>query len=329
MTEVLDIARRYLKKVKSSGNENAMAICPFHRKLDGSEEHGPSFAINVNSGLWFCHSCHASGNFYTFLRNIGLTHANIIAGYQRILDEVAKYIPDPGNPLNPVAPTSEPLPEGILGLFNYYPQLMADEGFSPEVCQAFSVGFDELHQRVTFPLRDLEGRLVGISGRNLTGATPRYKVYDKEYKDFGLAERKTEKRAIIWHARECKEALDKTPFNDRFIVVVEGFKAAMRVAQAGVSTVVALLGSALSKEQRWWLVKHEVPIYLMLDNNEAGLNGTLKAAEALLGRAGGVRFVEYAAPQPSDLTPEEVADAVTTAVTFGVWYQKQVATSTQ
>ena len=46
------LAKQYLSGVKPSGNENLMAICPFHRKADGSFERHGSFAMNTTTGLW-------------------------------------------------------------------------------------------------------------------------------------------------------------------------------------------------------------------------------------------------------------------------------------
>ena len=50
------IANQFLQKVRKSGPENIMALCPFHVKSDGSEEKHPSFAMSLTNGLWFCHS---------------------------------------------------------------------------------------------------------------------------------------------------------------------------------------------------------------------------------------------------------------------------------
>jgi DNA primase len=327
MTEVLSAVSPYLKKIKPSGNENIMAICPFHRKADGSEERGASFAMNKNSGLWFCHSCKACGNLYTFLRGIGFSHARLTSEYQYVLDEAAKHhepAPDPLRPISPVADNVEPLREGFLGLFNYYPQLMADEGFPPDLCQRFGIGYDELHNRVTFPLRDLAGRLVGISGRSTVNAKPRYKVYSTEYLDFGLDARDTQKRALIWNGHEALVELAQMPVHLRRIIVVEGFKAAMRVAQADVGPVIATLGSYLSKEQQWFLEGTGATVYLMPDHDEPGMSGCIQAANQLDGHVAGLRIVEYENLQPSDLSPEEVATAVASAKPFNLWLCQQL-----
>ena len=200
---------------------------------------------------------------------------------------------------------------------------MRDWGFPPDLCQMFGVGFDERHMRVTFPLRDLSGRLVGISGRSVNGEGKRYKVYDKEYLDFGLPERKTEKRALVWNAHEAVVALALEPDPlARRLVLVEGFKAAMRVAQSGISAVVALLGSYMTTEQ-WYFIEHTgTSVCLMFDNNPAGRSGTFESAKRLLTSTRELRFVEYNAEQPSDLTPEEVLAAVAAAPLFSSWYQR-------
>jgi DNA primase len=331
MTAILDLARQHLKKVKPSGNENIMAVCPFHRKPDGSEETGPSFAMNVYSGLWFCHSCHAKGNLYAFLRALGMGHANVMTTYKYVLDEAGHHAAPAPDPLNPIEPTTaEPLHEGFLGLFFNYVPVAEEWGFSTELCKEFGVGFDDVHQRITFPLRDLQGRLIGISGRAIGDQKPRYKVYDQEYIDFGMPPRSTEKRALVWHGYETKERLGRATLSnrkDRKVVVVEGFKAAMRVAQAGISTVVALLGSHLSHEQRWFLENLYADVYLMPDNDEPGGDGCLKAALSSLRHIPYLYLVEYEANQPSDLTSEEVIAAVASAKPFDVWYAQQLSPS--
>ena len=322
--ELLDIAHRYLKKVKRSGNEDIMAVCPFHRKADGSEERGPSFSMNINTGLWFCHSCHERGNLFSFLRNLGLSREDMYQQHKSALIGAAQYRAPAPDVFNPVEPTKEYLDESFLTRFNLCPQLLLDEGFPEPLLQQFRVGYDELHQRITFPLYDSKGRLVGISGRSITNARPRYKVYDKEYLAFDLSERKTEKRAILWNVHNVFARLyfEEDPAS-RYVVVVEGFKALMRVAQAGISSVVGLLGSHMSQEQQWLLerLNHEgCTILLMMDNDEAGRAGQADVV-LRLNTAGlhPVRVVPYPAIQPSDLQPTEITSAIFNAQPAMTW----------
>lgn len=324
-TPILDLAHELLRRVKPTGNEDIMALCPFHTKSDGTEEKHPSFSMNIYSGLWYCHSCHCRGNLYTFLRDLGVSRGDIQLRYGDVIDAAQAYAPKKPDPLNPIEPVaSEPLDEAFLGLFDYCPQGLLDEGYDQETLRKFDIGFDEKHMRITFPLRDLRGRLVGISGRSVINATPRYKVYDYEYKDFGLPMRKTEKRALLYNAHTIlpQFAFETDP-SARYVVVTEGFKSTLRVFQAGVHNVTGILGSYMSNEQQWVLERLGCPILLMLDKNDAGRKGQLDAGKRLLKTCPRVYVVDYAADQPSELLPQAIPDALLGAQPFATWFINQ------
>ena len=196
--EVYGLARKYLRKVRRSGPYDVMAICPFHRKRDGSEERKPSFAMSLVKGVYFCHSCHAKGNLYTFLRDIGIGRITIETEYRFLLDEAAKNIPQPPNPLKPGVYEVAPINEAVLGPLDYCPTELLEAGFSMQTLHHFEVGYDRWHLRMTFPLRDIKGALVGISGRAIKDMEPRYKIYTTEYEKWGLPPaREPDRRAIL------------------------------------------------------------------------------------------------------------------------------------
>ena len=323
--DILEIAKEYLSRVKPSGPNDIMAICPFHRKADGSEENTGSFAMNIYNGLWYCHSCHSRGNLFTFLRDMGVGRTQIDLIYKSAIDEAQRYSPKKYNPLKGTAATKETLEERFLGTFDYCPLDLLNEGYPQELLRKFGVGFDVDHKRITFPLRDVVGRLVGISGRAVEdGQVPRYKVYDKEYIDFGMAARETQKRAILWNASAVIAQLmfEKDP-SSRFVVVTEGFKAVMRVDQAGISNVVGLLGSYMSTEQQEMLEEMGCTVLLMLDNNDAGRKGQIDAGQRLTKTVPHVFAVPYDAPQPSDLESQAILQAIASSQPFVSWYSQQ------
>ena len=323
-TQILDIITAYLHRVKVAGAEEVKACCPFHRKADGSEERDPSFYINIYNGLWYCHSCHVRGNLYTFLRDIGIPRDEIRVRYQDALEEAGKYAPPTPDPMDYTASAvSGPLPESFLGNFDYCPQALLNEGYSMETLRRFDIGFDFLHNRITFPLRDHTGQLVGISGRaTQDGGGPRYKLYDNEYTAFGLSPRKTERRYLVWNIHNVINKLQRSDADTTPVVVVEGYKAAMSIAQAGHTDVVALSGSYLTQEQLWALQRLHCPLLFMLDNDKAGRTGQLDACSRISASTPPkhVLVVPYSGKQPSDLTAAEILAALQTPQLFSDWY---------
>lgn len=65
---IQESAQKYLRFVKPSGNNNIGGPCPFHK--DGQEK-TPSFYINLQNGLYFCHACGEKGTFAQFLKAMG------------------------------------------------------------------------------------------------------------------------------------------------------------------------------------------------------------------------------------------------------------------
>lgn len=315
--EVFAIASRILRNVKRSGSDNVMAICPFHRKSNGQPERTPSFALSLTNGLYFCHSCHASGNLRHLLRACGISEYTIERQYGPIFKELTNARPKPGPSARPVRFEQEPLPEHMLGLFDKCPLDLVNEGFLESTLREFDIGFDDWHMRITFPLRDFAGRLVGISGRSVTDHPKRYKVYDYEYLAWELAPRSLQKGNILWNADRVYPAVYfgyKQP-----VVVVEGFKACMWLHQAGITNVVALAGSYLTDAQKWILEHLGGVIYVMLDNDKAGRDGTDQVATSLM-RSRQVKLVEYreTAKQPTDLDPSEITQAISLAEDYQV-----------
>jgi DNA primase len=324
--EISDIAHQYLDGIKRSGSNNIMALCPFHAKLDGSAERRPSFAMNLSNGLYLCHACGTKGNLYTFLRDVGIDRGSITTRFGDLLKAAISNSPAPLDPIKPNVAELDPIPESLLGLFDACPLSLLNAGFTESTLRHFDIGFDSTHNRITFPLRDYQGRLSGISGRDVTGDGLRYKVYDREYANWGMPSRfGFDKRKILWNVHSIYPDLY---FNrgERVIVGVEGFKACMWVWQAGIRNVVAFLGTYISDEQLWMLERLGATLYLFLDHNEAGQVGTAKAIERVA-KSCPLRIMEYPArvtqhlqnAQPDSLTPEEVHHAHSTSVDYVTW----------
>ena len=288
---ILDIVRPYLKgKIKRSGTENIITLCPFHN------DHSPSFWLNVNDGLWICFSCGMRGNLKSFLKNAGLTGTALDEAMEPVKGLIQNHkarqkrkqdLQFHGDPYQ----GEVILPEALLGVYDYKPRMMVNAGFEASILRQFDIGYDHRLKRVTFPLRDLYGNLVGISGRaTVRGDTPRYKVYrggyrdssgryvtgdfgenfDDEYPNYHLKSHK-----FLWNSHRVYQQVLQDERGWEPVVIVEGFKACMWLVQHGFPTTVALTGSSISKDQMNIIARMSGnPIVLFLDNDEPGRKAT-------------------------------------------------------
>jgi DNA primase len=321
--EVLEVANSYLTRWKRSGPDNILGICPFHRKADGSEERTPSFTMSLSKGVYLCFSCHERGNLISFLKGVGVSSSRIDVRYGTLIEELAKQAPAPPDPANPdLGQSIRRLPESLLGVFRKIPADLISEGFNPKLLKDLEVGFDSTHSRIVFPLRDLYGVLVGISGRATLGDYPRYKIYDKEYAQWGIGARYGLKKSkFLWNAhRVYPEAFHQ---DNPLTVLVEGFKACIWVLQSGISNVVALMGSYLSFEQQWMLERLGGTVCLMLDNNPAGFKGTHLTGRKLSKKLR-VTVADYPGEQPDHISEEAVHKSIANAEPFYRWYGEHI-----
>lgn len=310
--EVKELANQHLRHIRPSGPDNIIALCPFH------EESQPSFAMSLSKGLYICYSCGAKGNLYTFLRDLGIPKQLIRLKYQLLLEAAAKNMPPEPSALSASILEENPIEESFLGLFDYCPKALLDAGFTEETLSHFDVGFDMTHMRITYPLRDMRGQLMGISGRAVQDIYPKYKTYGEEYKTWGMPHRDLDKRKVLWNLHEIYPSLyfNSVPGE---VVLVEGFKACMWVWQSGIQNTVALLGNYLSWEHRLMLERLGATIYLFLDNNIWGTKGAVRAGD-VLSKSTRVRVIQYPErladeekAQPDNLTPDELFAAKETA----------------
>ena len=119
--------------------------------------------------------------------------------------------------------------------------------------------------RIMFPIIDERGHNVGFGGRAMGDATPKYlnsaasDVYRKGETLYGM--------------NVAKYAMRR----ERRAIVVEGYMDAIRVALAGMETVVAPLGTALTEEQAKLIVRYAPEVFLLYDSDKAGQTATFKS----------------------------------------------------
>jgi DNA primase len=309
-----------------SGPNNVGGPCPFHKH---GEEKKPSFYINLLSGVFYCHACGAKGTFVQFLRRMGAP-CDLI---DLTLEEVEKQPKRPRRDTTANAGKGEHfLNEAILGIFQYLPTDLVKAGFDPKLLQRLEIGFDRHQMRIIFPIRDLEGRLVGLAGRTVLGDGEKYRVYKAPdilpyAPDDPLIQARYEHYDIkshnfLWNGHNVYPLA----FFDKLdtVVVVEGYKACIWLIQHDIDNVVALQGSRMSGAQERIFSRLNCTIILFLDNNKAGKEGMLDAGRRLRRRGLSVLCVTYPDwaddhTQPDNLDQASLLGVLDAATDWHFW----------
>lgn len=300
-----------------------MVRCPFH---GGGAERTPSCSVSRVKPVFFCHGCVMGGPISKFLRAVG-TPADIAKNAaEKIAYDYSEY--GDGKSSHSIFTGKNPyrgkfiLDDELLDGWRLRPESLYRAGFKERTLRHFEVGVDNVMARVTFPLRNLYGELIGVSGRTMVnGVEPRYKIYSApDLARFGVSSDYTTssiKGAVLWHAHLVFPICfrETSP-----IIVCEGFKAAMWVWQAGFHNVVALIGAHLTKLQAELLARTASEVTLFLDNNPAGHKGNHSAGKLLVAK-NIVKVANYPdlRQQPDALQEAEIHRAVESATHYVKW----------
>jgi DNA primase len=131
--------------------------------------------------------------------------------------------------------------------------------------------YDRFRHRLMFPIHDRQGRPIAFGGRALDPAdrakyinSPEGPLFDKSGQLYGL-----------WWAREGIGSSGQA-------VVVEGYMDCVIPLQAGLSNVVATLGTALTDRHVTLLSRHAREVVLVFDSDAAGAAAADRALEMFL-----------------------------------------------
>ena len=309
--DIVDVISDYLD-LKQRGR-NYVAVCPFH------DDHSPSLVVSRERQMFTCFTCKTSGNVFSFVmkyenvsfpeavqtvaKKIGYTLKGDFSNFKEskykkeyeIMDFVTKYYTNNINTTSGINAlkylenrgiTKDIIKEFNIGLAfdkrddlynillkkNYSLQDLSDLGLVNKI--NLNV-YDTFINRIMIPIENLQGNVVGFTGRIYNGEEDTAKYLNtKETKIF-------KKGSILFNYHNARNAIRET----KTVVVVEGNMDAITLSAKGIKNVVALMGVAMSQVQIDTLKKLNVPIILMLDNDAAGLDATLKNGE-LLRKAG-------------------------------------------
>jgi DNA primase len=292
--DILDIVTQYVKLRKAG--KNYLGLCPFHK------EKTPSFTVSTEKQIFYCFGCHEGGNAVNFLQK----HEHL--SFQEALEALAQqYNIRIGRETGPKKTSSY---EALSHLAAYYERnLRVSESamrylsqrnidletaaqfklgyaarpyFSKEFAKEFGVPldvilslgigklkdgkvFDPFRGRLTIPICDPSGKVIGFGARGLEkGSIPKY-VNSPESSIFS-------KRKVLYGIERAKTSIaDKDE-----ALVVEGYFDLISLHKAGITNVVAAMGTSITQEQMMRLRNYTENVTLVLDGDEAGLKSALR-----------------------------------------------------
>ena len=150
--------------------------------------------------------------------------------------------------------------------------------------------YDRFRGRLMFPICDEQGRVIGFSGRVLSGDeksakyvnSPETPIFTKSKVFFGLDK---SKRAVL-------EA--------GYAIVCEGQLDLIACFMAGVQNVVAPQGTAFTADHARILRRYVEEVVLCFDSDEAGQNAAVRSLDSLLASGLAVRVAVVPAPHDPD-----------------------------
>ncbi len=134
-------------------------------------------------------------------------------------------------------------------------------------------GYDRFRDRITFPVLDALGRVIGFSARVAPGGdesqakylnTPETPVYHKSRALYG-----------IFQSRQALRS-------EGFALLVEGNMDVIAMHQAGFTNTMAVSGTALTEEQLRLIKRYSDTLRLFFDMDSAGQKAARKSAEMAL-----------------------------------------------
>jgi DNA primase len=166
--------------------------------------------------------------------------------------------------------------------------------------------YDRFRQRVMFPIRDSRGRTIGFGGRIIDAGEPKYlnspetELFHKGRELYGLYE-----------ARQSTRKLER-------LLVVEGYMDVVSLHQAGITYVVATLGTATTPEHLQRLFRVVSEVVFCFDGDRAGRAAAWRALETSLPQAREGRSLRFMflpeGQDPDTLVQAEGKDAFETRV---------------
>ena len=323
--DILDIVSQYVT-LKRTGR-NYMGLCPFHKEKSGS------FCVSPDKQIFHCFGCGVGGNVFHFISKI--ENLNFKESVEFLASRAGIELPTSNNleddrlsrlksrvyEVNKCAaefyhqnlykPTAKPAQEyvkkrrldnktliafkiGYSGRFNELYQELKSKGFTEEEILASCLVnknqdgkfIDRFRNRLMFPIVDTHERVIAFGGRVLDDSKPKYINSPED---------------IVYSKGRHLFAFNiARKYNEKTIIMVEGYMDAVSLHQRGIHNAVASLGTALTEAQGRLLRRSCEKVIIGYDADGAGQAATLRGLEILQNLGCDIRILQIEGAKDPD-----------------------------
>jgi len=292
----------------SMKGKNYFGVCPFH------DDHSPSMSVSKERQLFKCFVCNKGGNVFTFVKdyeNISYIEAvkkvadkvGIPISIDKVVTKETKYnneyeimeystkifqnnLSSKEGIVAKEYLSNRNITDNIIKDFRiglaltdnkYLYNVLTKKGYDINILDDLGLitkdginGYDKFINRIMIPICDLNGKVVGYTGR----------IYNSEDSAKYINTKETiiyKKGNILFNYHNAKPYIREA----KNVILVEGNMDAIRMYSCGIKNVIALMGTAITKEQIDILKKLRVPVTLLLDSDNAGEIATINIGEEL------------------------------------------------
>jgi len=322
--DIVDVisGRIPLKKIGRSFK----ALCPFHH------EKTPSFIVSPDKQIYHCFGCGAGGNAFSFLMKYD--NLEFPEAVEQLAEKAGVTLPRHASAKDESSLSNQlyKINELACGFFQQTlannssaREYLISRGMGDETLKNFRIGYapnawdallsffknkgfsgavlekaglviandkggwyDRFRNRIIFPISDLKQRILGFGGRVLDVSLPKYinspetHIYSKGKNLYGL--------------NFSKEYIRKSGF----CLIVEGYLDYVIPYQAGIRSLIATLGTALTVEQVKLLKRFTQTVITVYDPDEAGEAASFKALDLFLDEGVNIYIAELTAGYDPD-----------------------------
>jgi DNA primase len=289
--DIVDVINRRVALKKTGKNYSAR--CPFH------DEKTPSFSVNPDKQFYYCFGCGAGGNAIGFIMDYdrqdfpgAVDNLSSLAGLEVPREEISPQQQVKQERRKTIYDLMEKVASYYQQQLKEHPQAqravdyLKQRGLSGRIARDFDIGFappgwdnllktdgklyDRFRDRIMFPIRDNRGRVIAFGGRVLGDDKPKYlnspetDIFHKGKELYGL-----------YQARQNNRHLEQ-------LLVVEGYMDVVALAQHGIMTGIATLGTASNTEHLRTAFRYASELIFCFDGDTAGRKAAERALENAL-----------------------------------------------